>query len=120
VDDFDMIWCLLERGASACVVEQPLYNYRDHAGERLTTRRLEDMHATFRRILDKHGVQGSRREALIREHAMWWGKPIWSVYRSLQPKEIPAAIRPLQSFYRALLPLSVRQEVQQRLLWWWR
>src|SRR6266700_1802251 len=29
-DDFDMIWTLLERGASVSIVPAQLYNYRDH------------------------------------------------------------------------------------------
>ena len=84
VDDFDMIWCMLERGATAVVVEQPLYNCRDHDGDRLTTRRVDEMVATFQRILDKHGVSGTLGEQLMRDHSPWFGRPLLAVHRELQ------------------------------------
>ena len=40
-DDYDLIWTMLERGATVHVLERPLYNYRDHGEERLTLRSRE-------------------------------------------------------------------------------
>jgi len=37
-----MIWVLLEHGATVAIVEQQLYNYRDHHGDRLSLRHLEE------------------------------------------------------------------------------
>src|SRR5262249_25965847 len=37
-DDYDLIWTLLERGASVGVLPRRLYNYRDHFESRLTLR----------------------------------------------------------------------------------
>ena len=81
VDDFDLIWCLLERGATVAIVEEPLYHYRDHEGDRLTTRKREDMLATFNRILDKHAVGGDQREEMLRRHSRWFGKSMSAVIR---------------------------------------
>jgi hypothetical protein len=36
IDDYDLIWTLLESRATVGLVETPLYNYRDHDEERLT------------------------------------------------------------------------------------
>ena len=38
IDDYDLIWTLLEHDAGVAIVETSLYNYRDHDGERLTLR----------------------------------------------------------------------------------
>ena len=38
VDDYDLVWVLLEQQATVDVVERLVYNYRDHDGERLTLR----------------------------------------------------------------------------------
>ena len=40
-DDYDLIWTMLERGATVRVLERPLYNYRDHGEERLSLRSRE-------------------------------------------------------------------------------
>jgi glycosyltransferase involved in cell wall biosynthesis len=76
IDDFDMIWVMLEHGATVAIVEEQLYNYRDHGGERLTLRSPEQALAVLNRILDKHGVVGPERAKIIEEHAPWYGKPI--------------------------------------------
>lgn len=81
IDDYDLLWTLLEDGASAAIVEKSLYNYRDHAGDRLTTRRREDMIATMQRILAKHHVAGQRAEELLAQHARWFGRPMYEVMR---------------------------------------
>ena len=90
VDDFDMIWCMLERGATAVIVEHALYNCRDHDGERLTTRRIDEMVATFRGILDKHGVGGELAAQLMRDHSPWFGRPLLAVHRELQVERTAA------------------------------
>jgi glycosyltransferase involved in cell wall biosynthesis len=75
IDDYDLIWVLLEQGASVAIVERFCYNRRDHAGERLTTRPPAEMLATLGRILDKHGVSGPERERLLAAKARWFGRP---------------------------------------------
>ena len=47
IDDFDMIWVLLEQSATVAIVEQQLYNYRDHSGDRLTLRPSEQATAVL-------------------------------------------------------------------------
>jgi glycosyltransferase involved in cell wall biosynthesis len=86
VDDFDLIWTLLEHDASVEIVEESLYNYRDHDGERLTTRRPDEMTATMNRILDKHKVTGSEREQILARHARWFGKPMYALFRGMCPR----------------------------------
>jgi glycosyltransferase involved in cell wall biosynthesis len=79
IDDFDLIWTLLENGASVAIVERRLYHYRDHGGERLT---LEDpglMRANLQRILRKHGVGRHEEPGIIERHARWYGSPIHQV-----------------------------------------
>jgi GT2 family glycosyltransferase len=115
VDDFDLIWCLLDLGASVAIVEERLYNYRDHGGERLTTRNREDMLATFNSILDKHGVAGQERERLVRAHSLWFGKSMMSVYQELAIPELPRPLQPLQTLYRFLVPLRTRLAIGARL-----
>ncbi len=75
-DDYDLIWTLLEAGARARIVEEVLYHYRDHPEDRLTLRSRDEQVADLERILDKHGVRGSRRRQIVREHARWFGKPV--------------------------------------------
>ena len=74
-DDFDMIWTLLERGASVSIVPAQLYNYRDHGGERLTLRSVEAQVGDLRKILDKHGVRGEERARIIAWHSASYGLP---------------------------------------------
>ena len=76
IDDYDLIWVLLEHGASVSIVERFLYHRRDHAGDRLTTRPATEMLATLGRILDKHGVAGAEREHLLARKARWFGEPV--------------------------------------------
>lgn len=75
-DDYDLIWCLLETGASVSIVQKQLYNYRDHNEERLTlqskTQQIEDLC----RIFDKHGIYGNLRRELIEQHGAWFGKTV--------------------------------------------
>jgi len=80
VDDFDLVWTLLEAGARVAFTDAPQYNMRDHAGERLTLRPRADQEAALRRILDKHGVSDTaEREEIIARHARWYGRTISSV-----------------------------------------
>ena len=74
-DDFDLIWTLLERGASVSIVPAQLYNYRDHGGERLTLRSADAQINDLRRILDKHGVRGEERDKIIAWHSAAYGLP---------------------------------------------
>ena len=76
IDDYDLIWVLLEHGASVAIVERFLYHRRDHFGERLTTRPSAEMLATLGRILDKHGVAGAERARLLARKARWFGEPV--------------------------------------------
>jgi glycosyltransferase involved in cell wall biosynthesis len=114
IDDFDMLWCMLDRKASVAIVPQSLYNSRDHNGERLTTRSLQEMRITFDRILDKHGVFGSRRQRLVRQHSRWFGRSMWSVYQELIPRFLPGPLRPLQKLYRTTVPVEARFAMQDR------
>lgn len=82
-DDYDMIWTLLERGASVALVGRGLYNYRDHDGERLTLRPREAQIADLIRIFDKHGVPQAERAALIERKAVWYGQTTLSAARSV-------------------------------------
>jgi glycosyltransferase involved in cell wall biosynthesis len=81
-DDFDLIWSLLEVGASAAIVEEMLYCYRDHPGERLTLRPKADQLRDLEKILDKHGVFGAERERSIACHARWFGRTLQDVVAS--------------------------------------
>ena len=86
IDDFDMIWVLLEHGATVTVVEEQLYNYRDHYGCRLSLRPADEAVATLEKILDKHGVTGSEREKLLCEHGKWYGRPLHQIAEELKSK----------------------------------
>jgi GT2 family glycosyltransferase len=83
-DDYDLIWTLLEHGASVTVLPDRLYNYRDHAGERLTLREATAQVADLEKILDKHGVHGADREVLLKDHAWWFGRPVQVAARELR------------------------------------
>lgn len=78
-DDYDLIWTLLERGASVSVLPRRLYNYRDHFESRLTLRSRDAQLRDLRRILDKHAVSRGERARILREHALWFGHPVHMV-----------------------------------------
>lgn len=82
-DDFDLIWTLLERGATVSALSSPLYNYRDHFGQRLTMRKRSRQALDLLKILDKHGVQGEERRRLIAHHSIAYGQP-WHVSQRLR------------------------------------
>ncbi|MDH3690099.1 MAG: hypothetical protein OEU36_11545, partial [Gammaproteobacteria bacterium] len=75
-DDYDLVWTLLECGATVAVTGYPCYNYRDHFGQRLSLRSREDQVRDLQKILDKHGVNGDERKAVIARRASWYGAPI--------------------------------------------
>lgn len=79
IDDFDMIWVLLEHGATVAIVEEQLYNYRDHDGDRLSLRPLGEAAAVLERILDKHGVLDPERTIILKEHSRWYGHQLHRV-----------------------------------------
>ena len=75
-DDFDLIWTMLERGATVGIVPRRLYNYRDHGGDRLTLAQRGASLDALRRILDKHGVSGRERLQTLISHGFWQGKSL--------------------------------------------
>jgi hypothetical protein len=83
IDDYDLIWTLLERGATVGLTARPLYNFTIHDGERLTMRSREAQMATLERIFDKHGFVGPERARRLTEHARWFGRPEDVVYAEL-------------------------------------
>ncbi len=78
-DDYDLVWTLLENGATVHIVEEVLYYKRDHHGERLTLRDREAQIADLHKIFDKHGVHDPLRSELVEKHARWFGRPIHEV-----------------------------------------
>jgi len=76
IDDFDLVWTLLERGATVAIIETSLYNYRDHDGDRLTLRDREEAIRTMGRILEKHGLRGAAKARALERHAPWYGRPV--------------------------------------------
>ena len=78
-DDYDLIWSLLEIGATVSVLEDVLYKRRDHTGERLTLRNREDQIEDLKKILDKHSVTGAEKDRLIQSHSAWFGRPVHEV-----------------------------------------
>lgn len=116
IDDFDLIWTMLERRSSVAIVEERLYNVRDHAGERLTTRNGDEMLATFERILDKHRVVGEERERMVREDSRWFGRTIESGYREIVGRESVPQMHPARRVYRALVPFETRLVLHERVM----
>jgi hypothetical protein len=84
IDDFDMIWVLLEHRASVAIEPVSLYNMRDHSGERLTLRSSEDSILGLQRILRKHGISDAEAVPIIDRHARWYGIPVSEAYRRIK------------------------------------
>jgi hypothetical protein len=82
IDDYDLIWVLLEQGASVKVLERSLYNYRDHEGERLTLADPAEMTETLRKILRQHRMSETELEQRLASSARWFGRPIQEVLRA--------------------------------------
>ncbi len=80
IDDYDLIWTLLEHGATVGITGRPLYNYRVHRGDRLTLRSREEQTRTLSRILDKHGVSDPERAHLVERQVVWFGRSEDVVY----------------------------------------
>lgn len=72
-DDFDMIWTLLENGATVSLVSEPLYNYRDHLECRLSLRSKEDQIIDLKKILVKHKVSEEEQEVVLAKKSRWLG-----------------------------------------------
>jgi glycosyltransferase involved in cell wall biosynthesis len=79
IDDFDLIWTLLERKATVSVIEKRLYHYRDHKLQRLTLQDPTKMVENLKKILRKHGVTDEQAYDIVKRHARWYGKPIYEV-----------------------------------------
>jgi glycosyltransferase involved in cell wall biosynthesis len=77
VDDYDLIWTLLERNATVSIVEKCLYHYRDHDEERLTLKDPEIMGDNLRKIIRKHGIPEGEAADIVAQHSRWFGKPIY-------------------------------------------
>lgn len=84
IDDYDLIWTLLEHGATVGLTARPLYHFTIHDGERLTMRSRESQLETLERIFDKHGLTGEVRARRLAEHARWFGRPEDDVYAELR------------------------------------
>lgn len=74
-DDYDLIWTMLERGATVGLVREELYHYRDHVEERLTLRDHDTQVADLRKIFAKHGLSPEEAEHLLVRKAQWLGVP---------------------------------------------
>lgn len=83
IDDYELLWTLLERGATVGVTARPLYRCRIHGGERLTMRDREEQLKTLERIFDKHDFHGELRALRLRDHARWFGRPEDVVWEEL-------------------------------------
>jgi len=86
-DDYDLVWTLLEAGASVAITAQPLYHYRDHRDDRLSLRDRHSQILDMRKILDKHGVDPLRREVLLRQKSQWFGRTISETLEELQYRD---------------------------------
>lgn len=74
-DDYDLIWTMLEAGASVHLVSETLYFLRDHDGVRLTMRDQQSQIEDLRKILTKHGIVGEEAEKLVEAKKKWYGTP---------------------------------------------
>jgi GT2 family glycosyltransferase len=72
MDDFDLIWTLLEHGATVSVLGKPMYHYREHDGERLTLQDPKRKIENLQKILRKHTVDKQEEIDIIRRHAGWY------------------------------------------------
>lgn len=79
VDDYDMIWRMLEAGASVAFAAGSHYRVRDHPGDRLTMRPASEQLVSLARMLDKHGVSPDEGTRVSAEHAHWYGRTITDV-----------------------------------------
>lgn len=106
-DDFDLIWTLLENGASVAVLPRKLYCYRDHDDDRLSLRSRRDQLRDLSRILAKHGIEGRERWRLLREHSRWFGQPVHVAAAGRVGRKLPSDLLALA----ATRPASLREAV---------
>lgn len=84
IDDYDLIWTLLENGATVEIVEERLYNYRDHDGERLTRANPDQALRNLEKILRKHKLDEAEIPKVLESHRRWFGKAIYRVLAEAQ------------------------------------
>jgi hypothetical protein len=84
IDDYHLIWTLLEQGATVSIVEKCLYNIRDHDGERLTLADPDEAVRNLEKILRKHHVPEVEIPGLLAAHRDWYGKPVYAVLREMR------------------------------------
>jgi hypothetical protein len=89
IDDYDLIWTLLEHGASVGIVEERLYNYRDHDGERLTLADAGEAARNLEKILRKHGVPAEEIQGFVQSASKWFGKPIYKAFSEGRVPVVP-------------------------------
>jgi glycosyltransferase involved in cell wall biosynthesis len=93
IDDYDLIWTLLENGASVAITDRALYHYRDHDGERLTLQDPELMLANLRKILRKHRILQDNETEIIARHVPWYCKPIYQAMSQRSQTDVDPAHR---------------------------
>jgi glycosyltransferase involved in cell wall biosynthesis len=83
IDDYDMIWTLLEHRATVALVAESLYNIRDHGSGRLTLKNAQESIRGLERILRKHGIGDDEAPGIIQRHSRWYGMPVNEAYRKI-------------------------------------
>jgi len=84
IDDYDMIWTLLEHRATVALVAESLYNIRDHGSGRLTLKNAQESIRGLQRILRKHGIGDDEAPGIIERHSRWYGMPVNEAYRKIK------------------------------------
>ena len=84
IDDYDMIWTLLEHRATVALVAESLYNIRDHESGRLTLNNPQESIQGLERILRKHGIGDDQAPGIIQRHSRWYGMPVNEAYRKIK------------------------------------
>jgi hypothetical protein len=84
IDDYDMIWTLLEHRATVALVAESLYNIRDHGSGRLTLKNVQESIRGLERILRKHGIGDDESPGIIQRHSRWYGMPVNEAYRKIK------------------------------------
>ena len=79
IDDFDLIWTLLEHDATVSVLGKPMYHFREHEGERLSRQDPKKNIQNLEKILRKHAVEKKEEIEIIKRHAHWYIKPVYEV-----------------------------------------
>jgi len=84
IDDYDMIWTLLEHRATVALVAESLYNIRDHGSERLTLKSAQESVRGLERILRKHRIGDDEARGIVQRHSRWYGMPVNEAYRRIK------------------------------------